>query len=360
MAKGWYPVSALSLFLIKKIMTLSKMISLRMYKARLLVLVTVLYCGSQSSAQSSEYTIESFQSVYEELTSYQSIGILTGGDPLWEYEFEFGFTFPFYDSSYQSIFYEQNAWGAFTDDEDEAVYLMNSNSSYTYDNILDTSNITSDVRFATVIEGSMQAFVIQFTKARFFADPFEDSLDTYFNFQIWFFENGVMEMHFGEFHMDGNPIYEEGKGFFHYTTDGGVDTTEIDGPHVAISHPLDPENAIGLAGAYNDYEVVGDIYAVMTVLPPEGWIIRFKPMSVGLFDITKAFESLEICPNPTTTYIRLPEKEGKIQVFDASGKLMYSADSNESRLDISMFPSGLYYVQIVGEDKVAVGKFMKS
>jgi hypothetical protein len=113
-------------------------------------------------AQSSEYTIESFQGVYTELSTYESIYLLTGGDRLWEYDFEFEFPFPFYDSTYYWMHFDEESWGSFTLDQDLALLLMHF-GTYTFYEANDTSNITSDVRFSHVdIEGK-KAFVIQYT-----------------------------------------------------------------------------------------------------------------------------------------------------------------------------------------------------
>ncbi|MEO6132034.1 MAG: T9SS type A sorting domain-containing protein [Saprospiraceae bacterium] len=313
----------------------------------------------QAAAQSAGYTIESFQDVYTELTNYESVSLLTMGDLFWELEFPLNFQFPFYDSLYESVIYHHEAWGMFTDDEDLALFLMDFTRLYAFDDLVDTSNITSDVRFSHVMSNNLQAFVLQFTKNRFFADPYEDSLDTYLNFQIWLYENGVMEVHFGEMHMDGNPIYAPGKGFYCYTTSGGIDTNEVCGPHMGISNPLDEEDAIALSGSYDDYEVVGDLYSVLTVLPPEGWIIRFKPKSVGIFDPVLITNQLAIKPNPTSSYILIPDSGNKVTIFDFSGKIVYEGTAPENKVSVSTLPTGMYFIQISSDYNSSIGRFFK-
>lgn len=96
------------------------------------------------------------------------------------------FEFPFYDSFYTRLYYNNDSWGSLTDNQDEGLLLMDYLDGYTFDNVLDTVNITSDVRFSHVDINDMQAFVIEYTKARFWGDPFDDSIDTYMNWQLWF------------------------------------------------------------------------------------------------------------------------------------------------------------------------------
>jgi len=311
-------------------------------------------------AQSEEYGIESFQGEYNELTEYESMVKIFLGDPLWEYEFELDFQFPFYGEYYDRLIYLSEAWGAVTENEDLAFFLMDFSRGYAYDNPMDTVNIPSDVRFSHVQVKDMQAFVIQYTKNRFFADPNSDEYDTYMNFQLWFFENGVLEVHFGEMHMDENPIYSPGKGFYCYTTSGGVDTSEVCGPHMSISNPFDEEDGIAISGSFDNYAVTSDIYDILTFLPPEGWIIRFKPKSVGLFEPDYRITKVSIYPNPAISYIMIPEPGSYVAMYDFSGKIIYEGVSTDSKLSVSAFPSGIYFVRISSGSSSSIGKFYKS
>lgn len=310
------------------------------------------------SAQSEGYVIESFQDVYVELTDYESIALLNDGNPIWDHYFQLDFPFPFYGNLYDELYYRTEAWGSVTIDEDLAFFLMDYSRAYAYI-VEDLSNITSDVRFSHVEANNIQAFVIQFTKVGFFADPFRDSLDTYMNFQLWFFENGVMEVHFGEMHMDNTPIYAPGKGFYCYNN-GELDTTELCGPHVGISNPFDEEDGIAVSGAYNDYEASSDIYSNLTVIPPPGWIIRFKPKSVGIFDPKPRDNQIVISPNPANSFINISEIGSYVTMYDFSGKIMYEGITNETKLNVTSFPPGIYFVKIASGNTSSIGKFFKS
>lgn len=307
-------------------------------------------------SQPSDYDIESFQGVYNELSSYQSVALLTEGSIFWEYEFDLNFDFPFFDSFYTKLIYREEAWGSLTEDQDEALLLMEFDA-YVFDNVIDTSNITSDVRFAHVNVSGAQAFVLQYTNVRFFADPYAETHDTYFNFQLWFYENGVMEVHFGDIQLDDNPIYSPGIGFWCYDNEG-IDTTGRCGPHMGIANPLDESIAIGLEGAHNDFEIIEDNYATLTVIPPQGWIIRFIPESVGTSE-PYTFKPLLINPNPSIDFIKIPFAFANVFVIDAMGKIVFDGVTQNSILDISSFPVGLYYLKLTIDDTVYAGKFVK-
>ena len=328
-------------------------------KAILVFCILSILCNTVIKAQSPGYTIESYQDVYSELDEYESVVVQTKKFLFWQLEFPLDFQFPYYDSTYNRVIFVHDNWGAFTDDEDISLYLFEYTFFITELYELPIADPPSDVRYAHVIANNMKAFVLQYTNNMFFFDLDNDTIDTYMNWQVWLFENGVMEIHFGEMHMDDNPIYEPGKGFFFYGNEG-VDTSEIYGPHVGISNPLDETDAIALSGSYDNYEVTGDQYDVLTVMPPEGWIIRFKPKSVGLFEPDYRTTEFSINPNPAISYIMIPDPGSYVTMYDFSGKVMFEGIVTDNKLSVAAFPPGMYFVRIASGSNSSIGKFYKS
>jgi len=72
-------------------------------------------------------------------------------------------------------------------------------------------------------------------------------------------------------------------------------------------------------------------------------------------------EKISIFPNPSQSFIQFNYFESVqselYQLFNVNGKLMNSGSINENRLDVSMLPSGLYFIQI--PDKQIAIKFQK-
>ena len=330
---------------------------------RTFILFTMLFCSTHSipnsTAQSTGYTIESFQDVYAELDEYESVVVQTDNFLFWQLEFPLDFQFPYYDSMYNRAIFVHDNWGAFTDDEDISLYLFEYTDFITALYEFPIPNPPSDVRYAHALSNNMEAFVLQYTNNMFFFDLENDTIDTYMNWQVWLFENGVMEIHFGEMHMDDNPIYEPGKGFYFYGNEG-VDTSEIYGPHISIANPLDETDAIALSGSYDDYEITGDLSDVLTIMPPEGWIIRFKPKSVGLFEPDYQITEFSINPNPAISYILIPEPGSYVTMYDFSGKVMFEGIATDNKLSVSDFPPGIYFVRISSGSNSSIGKFFKS
>jgi len=322
-------------------------------------LVTVIMFGMRLAlCQSPGYKIESFQDTYSEITDYESIVIETDGFLFWDVEFPFGFQFPFYDSTYNSVTFNHTGWGYFTDEEELALLLFNCNAFVTELN-QDTSFIPSDMRYKYVTSNDIDALVLQFTKYRFFADPYVDMCDTYMNWQVWLFENGVIEIRFGEMHMDNNPIYRPGKGFFDYNEEG-VDTTALYGPFVSISNPKDESDAISFSGSYNDFEAGDWLFDILNVMPPIGWVIRFVPKSVGVFEPDYKSYEVAINPNPANSFIQIQQPGSRVSINDHTGKVVYNEIVNGDRINISAFPPGMYFVKMESGKNVKVGRFIKS
>ena len=330
-------------------------------KNAIIILLTscISFCKLGLFAQSDDYLIESFQDEYAELTDYESVALLNQGDPLFFLEFELDFLFPFFGEHYDRINYDADAFGTVTQNEYYSFFLMEFSRGYAWDVVWDSTNIPSDVRYTHVFVNDMQAFVLQYTDMGFFADPDDEDFNPAMNFQIWFFENGIMEVHFGEMNMNGSPIYKPGKGFYCYTSSGGIDTTEICGPRMGILNPMDESDGIALSGNIENYEVSGNPYSVLNTLPPVGWIIRFKPKALGIFEPEYQFDEFVINPNPASSFIQIPDIGSSVSIYNLSGTKMYEGIAFEGKLNISTFPQGIYFVKSLSENGASVGRFIK-
>lgn len=311
-------------------------------------------------AQSPGYTIESFQGEYTELTEYGSVVWDTENDLLWRHDFPLDFQFPYYDSTYDKVMFAHNNWGYFTDDEEFSLFLFEF-IDFTTESYSDTiGGFPSDVRYAHVISNNLKAFVLQYTNNILFCDVFNDDINNYLNWQVWLFENGVIEIHFGDINMDGNPVYEPGVGFYNSITCEEIDSSEVYAPHVSIANPKDQSDAIAISGRYDNFEITGLQNSIFNTMPPEGWIIRFKPKSVGLFEPDYRTTEFSINPNPAISYIMIPDPGSYVTMYDFSGKVMFEGIVTDNKLSVAAFPPGMYFVMMASGSGSSIGKFYKS
>lgn len=71
---------------------------------------------------------------------------------------------------------------------------------------------------------------------------------------------------------------------------------------------------------------------------------------------------LEVYPNPTTGLVKIQtEASEQISIYDASGKLVFSAiaNTNSVEIDLSDFENGMYFITAVSADEVRSTKVIK-
>lgn len=79
---------------------------------------------------------------------------------------------------------------------------------------------------------------------------------------------------------------------------------------------------------------------------------------VSLYELKQGTE-VKIFPNPTSDYINISTKDNSdIQIFNSTGQLLLSqkANSYNTKLDISIFPAGVYFVNLMDKDGLIIGK----
>ncbi len=256
------------------------------------IAVSILF-SSVVTAQT--YKLDTLRTEYRELETYKSVAIKEEGDFDWKKKFDLPFIFPYYDSLYSHIFCNNNSFCYFEYNPEFDIKLMT--FSYQFDNVLDTINIESDVRYSYVSNNNKQALVIQYTKNSLASDASIDEFDSYINFQLWFYEDGVMEVHFGDINLDNSPNYRPEEGFYFTFVDG----TEMNsGPEMGVRHPLDEEDQTWLEGDWNNY-IVRNGVGYLTTLPPKGFVIRFSKKSSSAKDQINF--PVSIYPNPTYEFL---------------------------------------------------------
>lgn len=238
-------------------------------KPYLLVFLSCLMMA-QTSAQEYDYRILSFQDKYEEIDSFKSILIETRGDQGWSKNFNLPFNFAFYDSIYNHIYCDFTSTCWFENSLDYEIVLMGNGYDFDIVNI-DTNNIVSDIRYKFSKKNNLNALVLQYTKVRLISDPSVSEFDSHINFQVWYFENGTMEVRFGSYNLDNSPNYIPGEGFYLLPNNH---SPIYYGPEMLIRNAFKENVGLGLDGPYNNYNV-DNIGGYLTELPPKGWVIRF-------------------------------------------------------------------------------------
>lgn len=286
-------------------------------------------CAGQS------YVINHFPSNYDTLVDYNSVNIefgLAGEDPyFWEKNFDFGFAFPFFNDTLDQVIMDSDGVGSFPSSPEYNLYLFA--GSYTIAPILDTPYLHSEVRYASTIVNQLKALVIEYHNV-FVADEYEENGENHsISFQMWFFENGTIELHFGPIDLANCTYYFPGQG---YSFDNEDPSGNIYGPWVAINNNDFSESAC-FGGDHSNPSILyddDDNCDVLTSIPPVGYIIQFLPSTISSVEpLAKTSDNIFLCTE-TNGVVEIAGDERQYRscsVYDLMGrKIRYSTNSQFS------------------------------
>jgi hypothetical protein len=319
-------------------------------------IIFIILLSSTSCIYSQTYTAIGFQDNYTEIDSFTSLLLERRGSTNWVKKFNLNFQFPFYDSLYTYITCNKRAVCFFENEPDFGIRLF-TNLTYGLDtDFKDTMNILSDIRYKLSKKYGLKALVVQFTKNRLDGDPSIIQFDSYINMQHWFYENGNIEIRFGDFNLTNSPFYVSGKGYFHRFGNGSFLNL---GPEVGVQHPYNIDDQTWMYGPYDNYSIInqGDY---LTTLPPKGWVIRFERKPVATKDVNTYTSA--IYPNPASDILNIKSKEPieQIKIYDTKGIVQSLSKYEVEKIPISNLAAGLYFIEIKYKNKIEIQKFIKN
>lgn len=310
---------------------------------------------SLQSVSSQDYKVVVYEDSYIELDTFESIILEDGNHIGWNKRFALNFNFPYYDTSYNYIIGDYESTYSFDDEIDYSIRLML--FGYEFDKLTDLNNVSSDLRYALKLKDEKKALCLQYTNNRLTSDPSVQQFNSYINFQIWFIENGDIEVRFGDYNLDHSPVYVPGDGFYIQTVNAGP---ILIGPEFGLYHPYVENIKFGIDGPYDSLQVInGSGY--LTVLPPPNWVIKFEKQSTAVSDV----KINETCfyPNPVMDKIKFTEPVQDIYLFNMEGKLLKSIVNSENcinEFNLSEFASGIYILKVLANGKFTTTKIIKT
>ena len=303
------------------------------------------------------YEFRTFERPYEPLEDYESMLIKQIGVQPWEYEFNLGFSFPFFGKEYEFLICD---FLSFCVTRDEVGFLDLNSYPYFYDFTIDTTNIKSDVRFSTLGEGGKKVFVMEFLKNRLREDPSVSTYDSHVNFQNRIYEDGTIEIHYGPSNLDNSPLYVPGEGFY---VDAGV--VFLFGPSIELEEfdvdSLGVTKRLSLTGPYTNLEFTEEESKYMTTYPPEGFVIQLRPITLSEEEAVQKNEVI-LYPNPVKDIVNMSMKDDRIiqaQVYDMMGKAM-PIEVNGHQLQVHSLAAGIYILEAeTRKGRIVREKFIK-
>ncbi len=209
--------------------------------------------------------------------------------------------------------------------------------------------------------------VFQWKNAGFDDEFVKDGVSDYFtNFQVWLYEDGTIEVRQG-------PVSSE-------VVAGAEDTDEATVLLVSEYFIDDATDSVGFGESYYlDGEPENPVFRpilredldeedfTLDGFPAEGTVYRFTATGTsGLFQPTRSVASFQPFPNPTADRFTfdLPEdlavREGRLSVFDGSGRMVRNLYVPTRDFDLTGLPDGLYHLRLTTETgPPLVGRIVK-
>jgi hypothetical protein len=183
----------------------------------------------------------------------------------------------------------------------------------------------------------------------------------YLNMQYWFFQNGDIEVHYGDCLVpeEVQNVRKNGTGKFKlcfwmyqmdiFKTHYMYLTGDADNPR--------------LSDGLNNPFVTLMYDSTLTPFPPSGTVYRFTRSFVGLASLQMDYTGFGVYPNPSRGIVHIDNLQHKtiqiINLLDVSGKsLELNPVLENGMLDLSGAESGLYFLQIYTDEGILARKIV--
>ena len=333
------------------------MIFYHKYKQLLIsvVLPACLLCNTFQpySCFAQPYTFSVDTGIYTDLSTPISLNNdSTWDDP--EYHISIGFTFEFFDQSFDSIHisdYPDYMWF-----DNNKKYRIDAFSADFIDRGYPDSSV-SPISYRLTGAAGSYVLKIEWNNAGFW---FDATTNDYVNVQLWLYEgNNNIEVHIGPNSVINPSSYDNGN---------------TEGASVGLSN--DTIEKIYLTGAANS-PMLSTVPDFLTGTPLEGIIYKFSKTPSGINSEHPLIKNLYIYPNPTKdilniSFDNIESKRIQIKITDLTGRTLYekeatnlnfigtgSGGGNNLSINISKLQSAPYFIKIQTDKLILIGKIIK-
>lgn len=305
---------------------------------------------AQSTGPIENYIVEVVTVPYDTFSSDRSLyldKLLNGFPPNDLYEFPF--TFPFDNVNYSQYEFDFDGIVSFPGAADFQLFLFS--GSYEVDqrqfqNGQIPSFLLSDYRYAEFLS-PIPHVKIELRNIYSADDVFNGNYTASLSMTYSFYENGVIEIHFGDNTVSSastNSWIDD----FGWTFLPG-DTTGLYGPYLSAAS-LDIQRGLCLSGKLNSFTVDRldpDSCDPITEFPSSGTLLRFIPPSVSsLEDVVQTYQIYNDRPGKLLSIDEAAGDYGvTLSIVDFTGRVL--ALSNSKTISYANVNSGIYVVNVI-------------
>lgn len=315
-------------------------------KKALLILIVFISFNSYSQHYYGEWGVSSYDTLDNAISLFDQLQVPSLFF-MSDTEVDIGFNFPYFDDSFSRLTVNGQGYVFFGYNWYE-IYVYAAHYE-----VHDQLPIFSDWRMRRDTAG-MDILKFEWRNiGSYFDISSPNPTDHRMNFQLWLYENGIIEYRFGEMDLANTPWYSLEYGFT-------LPTGESVGPWVSIKRREIEEEHFFLCNQgkieyYVGGALSGDIYHCV---PEYGTYMRFIPVELtNTKEKALATRSFNVVPNPVDEgfHLALPHPEDPalanpaIEIYNQMGQQVFSKKIRLTDfIDISSLPSGYYTACLVG------------
>lgn len=307
------------------------------------------------------YTFSLDTATYTDLSTPTSLNNdSTWDDP--EYHISIGFTFDFFDRSFDSIHISDHSDYMWFDDNKD--YRIDAFSTDFIDRAYPDSSV-SPISYKLTGAAGSYILKIEWKNAGFYGEQSGlGTTDDFVNIQLWLYEGtNNIEIHIGAVSVQ-NPVYS-------YEVNGGG------GAVVGLSNTMLNEFIYLTDSANNPIPVDTSGFNYLIETPLQETIYRFSKNVSGIYLGSALNNKLIIYPNPTPDVLNvsfgnpstnreiLEFKSTHMIIMDLAGRIVYEREIAGLNglpnlvFDLSEFKSGVYFIQLKTDKVIYYGKMIK-
>ena len=326
--------------------------------------ITTAICLLSLLVSAQNYKVESFVAEYDTLEEYISVC----NENVWMMEypgyfgrnFDLGFDFPFFDSTFSEVYIEDGNIANFGNSLNYSLYMLAGPFEVYYAaNPMDYEYgrpVESDWRYKYDFINGRKVFKMEQRHVGAYCGKIDALPYTRgdVNNQFWLWENGDIEIRFGNIAMDSSVFIPGPLGGITYPDSLFSPLHSIP---VGIQD-LDTIDQIFLNGTFSNYTLNRFENSNMEDLPLPNTGIRFKYQTTSVKEDTHSTIVLE---NPVSNILSIATdlESFKYTIYDLSGRICLKG-SNQSSIDVSSLINGIYILEINSESKIFKDKFVKN
>jgi hypothetical protein len=312
----------------------------------------IIISWSLSVYPQQNYTVSWGISSYDTLVNFSQL------DPEDENDINFNFNFLYFNDPYESVTLDIDGYGYFQGSPDYNLFMFAGDFEFHQYSGLP---IHSDWRYNTEIINGLEVIKVEWRNVGISNDIWSSNpTDHKINYQVWFYENGIIEIHFGEIDLENSPFFTNTAGFI--WEDG-----ETYGPWIVIGN-FDLSEIYCVSGTSSNVNIITeeDSADIFYGIPPYGQYFRWVPDEVSGFKPQSMpdKENFIVYPNPGRDEIKIKTFTDNLifDLFDIKGnKILSQKMEYETKIITSHLEKGIYTFRISNQksETIETGKWIK-